>query len=393
MILRTDLSQSAPGLSASRAERRAELGWRLQIVRAAIWEAAATGDEYCHLLLDAHENTLTSFERLLAGPACVRSLSGSMVVTRGPLAHQVLTSPSWGIVGRDGKPALQQAMRLPGAGFDVMHGAAGDCQAKCTLGAADGKPDAELADAIDVAADTAVDYAFHAGPRPVDIRALSWRAAADIAKTVVGIDAELFRTIMPDLAPALDALMSPQKLDTARTLLHGVSHLRLLLRESGIDPDRNPSVMSGLLAWAAVADGAVLRVLAAALAAREGVLVQGHREQSADIAAIMLREQPLLVMHARVALEETRVGAHDVYPGDQVVVLDGGTKAGGGLMAAAGGSSATIDTFVPWFAAAVARRIVRKAGPGAQLRRARARRAPVTRRWAVATLEEGTGSE
>lgn len=314
-------------------------------------------------------------------------MTNSIIVTDEALARRVLMSSSWGVVGKEGAQATQQVMVLPGAGLDALDSVERDSG----IGSPDTRrfdhgPCEELKSSIDGIVDAAVGDTVHFGQ--VDIQAICRSAAASVAAAVVDIDAELLQAIIPDLAPCLDAVVSPQRLDTAWALLRRVSNLRWLLREGGVDPNQEPLVISELLVWSAVADVAALHVLSSALENRQGSLVQGTRVEAAEAASKILRRQPPMILHTRVALEKTVLGDFEVDPGDQAVLLDVGDQGDGGLMAAAGGPWAAVEARLPWFTSAIARRVTAVAGNQVRLQGVRARRSPVTRRWARATLED-----
>lgn len=352
----------------AQARRRAELGWRLQLVRAAIWESSATGDDYARVLLDAHDDADAVRQAMLGRPV-VASVTGAIVVSDPEVAIRVLADDAFRMHDGEGRPALLQAMQLPGAGLE-RHGA---------------QPGTWLpidVDGVEAAAEEAL--AAGRGRRAdADLLVVARSAAAHAMADGLGTDVGMLHAVLPDLAPALDALLSPQRLDVAWRLLRAVSRLRMLMRDLPVDPDEVTLTTSSAVVWAALAEVAALTAVEAALADRDGPLAVGDPGESEAAAASVLARRPPMACHARVALEDAVLGEHAVRPGDQVVVLDAGV---GGMLAAAGGPYLQVGQQLPAFAATVARAVVRTAPVGARLDVVRSRRSPVTRRPATATL-------
>lgn len=358
---------------AARAEQRAALGWRMQLVRAAIWEGAASADPYSHVLLDAHDDIDEVVGRLCAAGAVSASLTGTVVVTDPDVGCAVLIDPRFDMQGPDGVPAHQQVMRLPGAGFDRSHPV--------------GVGWRERIDHEAIARRAAVlfprDARAHGG---FDLLARARQLGAEVAAEQTGADAELLSAVLPHLVPALDAMMSPQRLIGAWNLLRAVSRLRVILRSAGRDPDADALTTSALVVWASTIDRAVATVVEAALADPEGPIVRGALTESVDAAANVLAHDPPVRLHARVAQEPLELAGFTVAPGGQVVVIDrGGPEST--VAAAAGGAFVTAAAPLPVVAASVARAVAAGFGGECFVNSVRARRSPVTRRPATATVE------
>jgi len=183
MSIDASTSRDAGGPTLPRTARRAQLGWSLQFARAMIWEMVASGDDYSYLILDAHDDAQTAFNRLTASRTCVRSMTNSIIVTDEALARRVLMSSSWGVAGKEGAQATQQVMVLPGAGLDALDSVERDSG----IGSPDTRrfdhgPCEELKSSIDGIVDAAVGDTVHFGQ--VDIQAICRSAAASVAAAV-----------------------------------------------------------------------------------------------------------------------------------------------------------------------------------------------------------------
>jgi hypothetical protein len=364
---------AATGHGRSRAERRAALGWRMQLVRAAIWEASATGDDYTRLLLgpgdDATEAAIV--EAIGRRGAISRSVAGTLVVCDRSLSFDVLGDARFGRRGPDGAPSPLQVLELPGSGLDA------DDPAGEPWPTPDRDTLARLAGRVVTA--------WRASP-PVasrDAVALVRTLAVDVVSHITGVDAGVLASVWPRLTPALDARLSPQRLDDAWDVLRATSHLRLILREAGTDPDAAPLRIGTLLVWASTLERSLLGALGAA-----GASGASGASGAADTAG----SAPAIRLHPRVASTDTILGGLEVSAGDQVVVLDTGSdaqedhsllRAAGGPEAAAAGLLEAIPTaLVDVFRDRSERPVVHVD--------VFAQRSPVARRVVAASVSKGT---
>jgi len=271
-----------------------DLGWRLQTVRAAIWEASATGDPYALILRDLEDDVSPWFAAAAARGPVHRSVTGSWVVTDPDLGAEVLRDSRLGRRRRDGSKALQQILPLDESRLD------------------------DEREAVRLPALPAYEpvVAQVCAARPGSAREL----AVEVVSRLTGLSD--LAGIWTDLAPALDALVTPQPLCTTLALTRALREL-----------DGHPC--TPLIAiWAATLETAIRR------------------------------PGPAMWLHTRVAREELRLADAAVAPDEQVVVLGG------------------LDDPGHYFGAALplTRLVAEAAGPalrqGPALRR---RRSPVTR--------------
>lgn len=311
-------------MTASTGERvlsPGDLGWRLQVVRAAIWTAAAAGDPYALLLRGQEDDPTPWLRRARARGPVHRSALTAWVVADPDLGADVLSDGRFGPRQADGSPHGLQILPLDEAGLNhesrPLPVDRADIQAACEriLGGWGEGPH-----------DLVADYA-----RPV-------------TEAVVALALDLSPDVRARLSPhwrglglALDALATPPALAPTRELYRAVRAARALLDTPA------PAV-----ACAATMPTAVARAI------------------------LGLPRRPPARLHARVAHEPLRLSTVDIAAGDQVVVLDDGPS----LIDVAGlhwTAAAPLLRLATEVATSVFDLPVRPAGPALF-----ARRAPVT---------------
>lgn len=357
----------------SRADGRAALGWRMQLVRAAIWEGAATGDAYLRLLCDADDDPDPALRDLVAAGPVHRSLADNTVVLDPDVGRAALADARLGTRTADGGRAHLQVLDLPGAHVDTPEPA--------------GSPwPLPAADRLDGVVRRAVgEWRGARGPAGADLVGLAREVAVRVVADVTGTSPGVLGLLWPRLATALDALLSPQRLDDAWELRRAVPMLRLLLREAGTDPEEEAVRVGATVVWASVLETAVLTAVGAAAAdaatwSRCAAEPDAPSDVAAQVTARAFVDRPPVRLVARVAQEDLEVGGLPVAAGEQVVVVDAGGWPACGLMTAAGGAHAAAAGLVAPVAAATLRALTPLVDPGRVGAPVRARRSPVVGR-------------